>query len=76
MNTTITFESTDLFREVRQAARANNRTVEEQIMYWCQIGKTAEDNPELPYSFLQCLDVDLMSKTEDLVKTESEVKEE
>jgi hypothetical protein len=34
-------------------AEANHRTVPKQIEHWAQIGRIAEDNPELPYSFIK-----------------------
>jgi hypothetical protein len=30
-----------------------NRSVAKQIEYWAKIGKIAEENPDLPYSFIQ-----------------------
>lgn len=34
-------------------AEANHRTVPKQIEHWAQIGRIAEDNPDLPYSFIK-----------------------
>lgn len=34
-------------------AAVNHRTVPKQIEHWAQIGRIAEDNPELPYAFIK-----------------------
>ncbi len=34
-------------------AKANHRTVPKQIEHWAQIGRIAEDNPDLTYSFIK-----------------------
>jgi len=34
-------------------ATVNHRTVPKQIEHWAQIGRIAEDNPELPYAFIK-----------------------
>jgi len=33
--------------------KANHRTPARQIEYWAKIGKIAEENPELPLSFVK-----------------------
>ena len=33
-------------------AKANHRTLPKQIEYWAIIGKSAEENPDLPFSFV------------------------
>jgi len=33
-------------------AENNMRTTQDQITYWAAIGKAAEDNPDLPVSFI------------------------
>ena len=73
MNTKVDFNPSPLFKEIKQAARQNNRTVEDQILHWVRLGKVAEENPELSFEFLQSLDVELMDKTESIIKTTKEV---
>lgn len=34
-------------------AEANHRTIPKQIEHWAQIGRIAEDNPDLPYEFIR-----------------------
>ena len=34
-------------------AKALHRTLPEQIEHWANIGKTMEDNPDLPYAFVK-----------------------
>ena len=34
-------------------AKAACRTVPKQIEYWARIGRMAEENPDLPYSFIK-----------------------
>lgn len=34
-------------------AIADKRSVPKQIEHWAQIGKAAEENPDLPYSFIK-----------------------
>lgn len=36
-------------------AQANHRSIAGQIEHWAQIGRTAEDNPDLPFEFIQDL---------------------
>lgn len=40
-------------REAQVYADANHRTVPKQIEHWAQIGRIAEDNPDLPYEFIK-----------------------
>ncbi len=37
----------------QQQATVSQRTLSQQIVYWTNFGKLAEDNPELPFAFLQ-----------------------
>ena len=37
----------------QQQATVSQRTLSQQIVYWTHFGKLAEDNPELPFAFLQ-----------------------
>jgi len=46
-----------LCEEVMESAAAyapgNSRSVPKQIEHWVKIGKLAEENPDLPYSFIK-----------------------
>lgn len=39
--------------DAKAYAYANKRSVPKQIEYWAEIGRMAEDNPDLPYEFIQ-----------------------
>ncbi len=45
--------SEDLIQAIHTQATRSNRTVSGQADYWLRIGKLAEDNPDLPLSFLK-----------------------
>lgn len=45
--------SDDLVKKARSRSRALNRSVSGQIEYWAKIGEIAEDNPDIPFSFIQ-----------------------
>jgi len=47
--------------DVRVYAEASSRSVPKQIEYWAKIGRIAEDNPDLPFSFIQEI---LLAKSE------------
>jgi hypothetical protein len=47
--------------DVRVYAEAASRSVPKQIEYWAKIGRIAEDNPDLPFSFIQEI---LLAKSE------------
>lgn len=42
----------DLVDAARTAARAEFRTMQGQIEYWALLGRAAQDNPDLPISFI------------------------
>lgn len=44
-----------LVKKARSRSKALNRSVSGQIEFWAKIGEIAEDNPDIPYSFLQDL---------------------
>jgi len=44
--------SEKLLDEARLYAKVQHRSIAKQIEYWAQIGKIAEDNPDLPLSFI------------------------
>ncbi|WP_260292046.1 ParD-like family protein [Sedimenticola hydrogenitrophicus] len=39
--------------EAQVYAQASKRSVPKQIEHWAEIGRMAEDNPDLPYSFIK-----------------------
>ena len=43
----------DLVNEARVRARADHRTPPKQIEHWARLGKLAEENPDLPLSFIR-----------------------
>lgn len=45
--------SDSLAQQAKLYAAVNHRSVPKQIEYWSQIGKLAEENPDLPFSFIQ-----------------------
>jgi ParD-like antitoxin of type II bacterial toxin-antitoxin system len=53
--------SDQLFDDARRYASVSHRSVPKQIEYWARIGKMADDNPDLPYSFIKEI---LLSKQE------------
>ncbi|MDD5296311.1 MAG: hypothetical protein PHU46_05300 [Rhodocyclaceae bacterium] len=44
--------SDDLVNAARPYATAMQRSVPKQIEYWARIGKSAEENPDLPLGFI------------------------
>lgn len=42
-----------LFDKAAIMGKALNRSTPKQIEHWAKIGKMMEDNPELPYEFVQ-----------------------
>jgi len=45
--------SDDLVKEARRYAAALSRSTPKQIEHWAKIGKLVEENPDLPYEFMQ-----------------------
>jgi len=43
----------DFVEDVKIHSTASHRTVPKQIEHWAKIGQIVEDNPDLPYSFIQ-----------------------
>ncbi|PLR33269.1 TA system antitoxin ParD family protein [Chimaeribacter arupi] len=39
--------------DVKKYAAASGRSVAKQLEYWVKIGRIVEDNPDLPFSFIQ-----------------------
>ena len=44
--------SEQLLNTARICAKVQHRSVARQIEYWAKMGKIAEDNPDLPISFI------------------------
>lgn len=42
-----------LVEEAQVYAEANKRSVPKQIEHWAEIGRIAEDNPDLSYTFIK-----------------------
>lgn len=66
MSTTIKL-SDDLINEAKRYAAVYSRSTPKQIEYWSRIGKIAEENPDLPYSFIQDI---LLAQQEEAVPFE------
>ena len=45
--------SEKLVNDARIQSKVENRSLTGQIEYWAKIGKIAEENPDLPYSFIK-----------------------
>jgi hypothetical protein len=45
--------STSLVEEAKKYALLNLRTIPKQIEYWSLIGRIADENPDLPLSFIK-----------------------
>lgn len=45
--------SEELIKQARQYGGVYHRSIPKQIEYWSTIGKIAEENPDLPYSFIK-----------------------
>ena len=52
----------EIYNEARLVAKAEFRTIPNQIEFWAKIGKCALENPDLPVEFIREL---LMSKNMD-----------
>lgn len=51
-----------LISEARRYGEIYSRSTPKQIEYWSRIGKIAEENPDLPYSFIKDI---LLARQED-----------
>ncbi|MDR0868829.1 MAG: ParD-like family protein [Planctomycetota bacterium] len=45
--------SDEVVKDAQRYAEFNLRSVAKQIEYWYQLGKIAEENPDLPVSFIK-----------------------
>jgi hypothetical protein len=52
----------EVYNEAKKTARAECRSIPNQIEFWAKIGKCALDNPDLPVEFIRDL---LISKGQD-----------
>ncbi|PJD91643.1 MAG: hypothetical protein CK424_06345 [Legionella sp.] len=51
-----------IYNDAKKVARAECRSIPNQIEFWARIGKCALDNPDLPIEFVRDL---LISKNQD-----------
>ena len=52
MATTVRLDD-DFVAEAKTSAAASMRSVPKQIEYWAKIGQIVQDNPDLPFSFIE-----------------------
>ena len=52
MNTAVRL-SESMVTQAKVCSKSMHRSVSKQIEYWASIGKVAEENPDLPYSFIK-----------------------
>ncbi len=45
--------SEDLVAEAKRYGGLHHRSLPKQIEYWSRMGKIAEENPDLPFSFIK-----------------------
>ncbi len=45
--------SDELINEAKRYAAVYSRSVPKQIEHWSKIGKLVEENPDIPYEFIQ-----------------------
>jgi hypothetical protein len=45
--------SDELIKEARRFGEVYSRSIPKQIEYWSRIGKIAEENPDLTYTFIK-----------------------
>ena len=45
--------SDEIVNEAKRYGAVYSRSTPKQLEYWMRIGKIAEENPDLPYSFIQ-----------------------
>jgi len=54
--------SDDIYSSAKKVAKAEYRSIPNQIEFWAMIGKCALDNPDLPVEFIKDI---LISKNQD-----------
>ncbi|MEG3619169.1 hypothetical protein V5T82_11940 [Magnetovibrio sp. PR-2] len=52
----------DFVATAKRHGQLEHRSVPKQIEHWSQVGKIAEENPDLPYALIKDI---LMARTED-----------
>jgi hypothetical protein len=60
--------SDDLVTEATRRAKIMSRSTAGQIEYWAHIGQIAEDNPDLPYSFIKDILISMAESKAGLVE--------
>ncbi len=45
--------SSNLAKEAKIRSQVERRSITAQVEYWALIGKAAEENPDLPFSFIK-----------------------
>jgi len=45
--------SDQLASQAKTRSKVEHRSMTSQVEYWAKIGKAAEDNPDLPFSFIK-----------------------
>ncbi len=45
--------SNELVSDAKKYANVYSRSTPKQIEYWAKIGKVVEENPDIPYTFIQ-----------------------
>jgi len=54
--------SKSLINDAVTCGKTQNRSAAKQIEYWARIGKMADENPELPLTFLKGISIGLEEK--------------
>lgn len=57
----------DLYLSARDKAKAENRTIAEQIEFWAKVGRTALDNPDLPARFIADVLISMSEPSENAI---------
>ena len=60
--------SDEIIKDAKRYASVYSRSVPKQIEYWSRIGKIAEENPDLTYSFIADILLSLEEAKMDLVE--------
>ncbi len=43
----------DLYEQAKSSAKAEMRSIAQQVAFWAKVGRTALDNPDLPIDFIK-----------------------
>ncbi len=49
--------ATELVRDAELCAKTQHRSIPKQIEYWARIGKIADENPDMPLSFVKDISI-------------------